>query len=40
MTITLDHFDTDTNPQNNRNISFIWKGKSKIRRKLPHQHLC
>lgn len=27
MTITLDYFDTDTNPQNNRNISFIWKGK-------------
>lgn len=26
MTITLDHFNTDTNPQNNRNISLIWKG--------------
>ena len=26
MTITLDHFNTDTNPQNNRHISLTWKG--------------
>ena len=26
MTITLDQFNTDTNPQNNRHISLTWKG--------------